>query len=196
MVLAYHLIFSAYGFWLPNDPRGSWSDWVRSWELFRYGPATKTTSRRSVAGRSHDRALRKAAKSALKYPPVQFTGTQARAIARGFAKAGEEGGYQIYACAILRDHVHVVVARHERKAEGIRDHLKSRATFMLNKEGINPMPDVPQRPSPWAHKGWQVFLDSQEDIARAIEYVRNNPMKERLPPQLWWFLTPWQSQGA
>lgn len=33
MVLGFHVIFSAYGFWLPNDPRGSWSDWVRKWEL-------------------------------------------------------------------------------------------------------------------------------------------------------------------
>ena len=42
MVLAYHLIFTAYGFWLPNDPRGSWSDFVRAWELFITGKATKT----------------------------------------------------------------------------------------------------------------------------------------------------------
>ena len=41
MVIAYHVIYSMYGFWLPNDPRGSWSDFVGSWELFRYGPATK-----------------------------------------------------------------------------------------------------------------------------------------------------------
>lgn len=49
MIVGYHIIFSAYGFWLPNDPRGSWSDFVGSWELFRYGPATKTTERRSLA---------------------------------------------------------------------------------------------------------------------------------------------------
>lgn len=24
----YHLIISGYGFWLPNDPRGSWSEFV------------------------------------------------------------------------------------------------------------------------------------------------------------------------
>ena len=36
-VLAYHAIFTAYGFWLPNDPRGSWSSYVRSWELFLAG---------------------------------------------------------------------------------------------------------------------------------------------------------------
>jgi hypothetical protein len=58
MIVAYHIIFSAYGFWLPNDPRGSWSDFIRSWELFRFGPATKTTARRSVAHREHDRWAR------------------------------------------------------------------------------------------------------------------------------------------
>ena len=41
MIRAYHAVFTAYGFWLPNDPRGSWSDFVGSWELFRFGPATK-----------------------------------------------------------------------------------------------------------------------------------------------------------
>ena len=49
MIIAYHSIFSMYGFWLPNDPRGSGSDYIASWELFRYGSATKTDSRRSVA---------------------------------------------------------------------------------------------------------------------------------------------------
>lgn len=35
MIHGYHLIWGAYGFWLPNDPRGSWSDFVYSWELER-----------------------------------------------------------------------------------------------------------------------------------------------------------------
>ena len=46
MVIAYHLILSAYGFWLPNDERGSWSDFVRSYELYAFGPATKADTRR------------------------------------------------------------------------------------------------------------------------------------------------------
>ena len=50
MVLAYHIIFTAYGFWLPNDPRGSWSEFVPFVELVRFGRATKTETRRSVAG--------------------------------------------------------------------------------------------------------------------------------------------------
>ncbi len=56
-MLATHVIFGAYGFWLPNDPRGSWSDFVCAWQLFRYaGRATKTTETRSLATRQHNRA--------------------------------------------------------------------------------------------------------------------------------------------
>jgi hypothetical protein len=61
-MIASHVIFGVYGFWLPNDPRGSWSDFVGSWELFRYGRASKTTETRSLAGRPHDRSQRLAAK--------------------------------------------------------------------------------------------------------------------------------------
>ena len=85
LVIAYHLIWTANGWWLPNDPRGSWSDFVGSWELLRYGPATTTSETRSLAHIEHDRALRLAAKKALKHPAVEFTGIQARAIGEGFA---------------------------------------------------------------------------------------------------------------
>src|SRR3954468_15395313 len=100
-VLAYHLIFSAHGFWLPNDPRGSWSDFVRAWELFVFGgPATKTEERRSLARDAHDVAMRLDAKEHLVRDPVEFTGVQARAIARGFADYCSRTGLIIFACAI------------------------------------------------------------------------------------------------
>ncbi len=111
MVLGYHAIFGAYGFWLPNDPRGSWSDFVGSWELFRYGTATKTTDTRSRAWLEHKHAQRLAAKRALKHPPVEFNGVQARAIGAGFAKYVERSGLVVWACAILPDHVHLVTSR-------------------------------------------------------------------------------------
>jgi hypothetical protein len=73
MIVGYHLIFGTYGFWLPNDPRGSWSTFVGSWDLYRYGGPT-TTTRHSLAKRTHNASLRRAAKSALQFPPIQFTG--------------------------------------------------------------------------------------------------------------------------
>src|SRR5258707_2541002 len=100
MVLGYHVIFSVYGFWLPNDPRGSWSDFVGSWELFRYGRATTTEETRSLAHREHDVAARLAAHAALKYPAVHLSGLQARAVGQGFATYVARSGLVVRSCAI------------------------------------------------------------------------------------------------
>lgn len=192
MVLGYHLIITTYGFWLPNDPRGSWSDFVASWELFRFGRATKTDSRRSVAGVSHDRQSRLAAKAALKYPPVSFTGQQALVVANGFAEAAVEDGFQLWGLAILPEHVHAVVARHERSIEWICKRLKRAGTRALLKAGLHPFRDYADEdgnvPMMWARGRWKVFLDSRADIRRAIRYVEDNPLKEGKPRQRWPFV--------
>lgn len=192
MIVGYHVIFSAYGFWLPNDPRGSWSDFVGSWELFRYGPATKTTETRSLAYREHDRVLRKAAKQALKYPAVNFTGLQARAVARGFARYFERTALPVWACAILPDHVHLVVGRPPMPVERLVIQLKGDATQQLEREGIHPLMawKVPggRVPKCWVRGQWKVFLDP-EDVPRAIRYVEDNPLKERKKRQQWSFVS-------
>jgi REP element-mobilizing transposase RayT len=192
MVLATHIIFTGYGVWLPNDPRGSWSDFVREWELFKFGPPTKTEERRSLAHVPHNRDLRRAAKKALKYKPVKFNGNQALAVANGFAKAARESGYIVVACSIMPDHVHMVVLRHERLAERIIGHMKARATQQLLEEGLHPFSafrDAQDRvPSVWAHRGWKVFLNSIDDILRTIKYVENNPLREGKKKQNWKFV--------
>jgi hypothetical protein len=82
MVIASHVIIGMYGFWLPNDECGSWSDFVGSWELLRFGKATTVSARRSQARQPFDPARRAAAQAALKYPRVLLSGIQARAVAR------------------------------------------------------------------------------------------------------------------
>jgi len=188
VALGYHVVFGAYGFWLPNDPRGSWSDFVGSWELFQFGRATKTDETRSLAHVDHDHELRLAAKAALKHPPVHFSGEPARAIARGFDQARGEGGYTICACSILPEHVHMVIGRRERPIGRIVGHLKTRATQRLGAEGLWPHDGRPV----WADRAWKVFLDSDDDVARAVEYVNANPPKEGKPLQTWWFVVPWR----
>src|SRR5260370_18024887 len=193
MVLASHVIFSAYGFWLPNDPRGSWSDFVGSWELFRFGPATKTDERCSLARRPHDRQLRLAAKSALKRPAVQFDGLQARATGTGFHKYAERSGLVVWACSIMPDHVHLVLARHRLKVEKLVIQLKGRATDQLVEEKRHPF-QTPNGtpPTPWSPGEWKVFLDTDEGIRRAIRYVEENPLKEGKPRQNWKVVTPFE----
>ena len=194
MIVGYHVIFSAYGFWLPNDPRGSWSDFVGSWDLYRYGPATKTTETHSLARREHDRAARLAAKEALKYPPVQFTGVQARAVARGFSVCVERMQLPVWACAILPDHVHLVAGRPQMPVEQLVIQLKGAATRQLEREGIHPMAawkrEGERVPKCWARGEWKVYLDPG-DVWRAIRYVEDNPLKERKKRQSWSFVVPY-----
>ena len=192
MVNAYHIIFDAYGFWLPNDPRGSWSEFVGAWELLRFGSATRTSTRRSVAGRAHDRCLRQAAKRELKHPPVQFMGRQAQSIGRGFASFAQRSGVNVLACSILPEHVHMVVARHRFKAEQIANLLKGAATRQLSNDSLHPFGSyaVPgeRLPKIWARGQWMVFLNSKAEVSQAVRYVEDNPLKEGKQRHFWGFV--------
>jgi REP element-mobilizing transposase RayT len=192
MVVACHLIFGAYGFWLPNDPRGSWSDFVGSYELYRFGEATKTTETRSVARINHDRAARLAAKKALKRPPVVFTGIQARAVGDGFAGYVRASALKVFACAIMPDHVHLVIAGDGDRisARRLAIQLKGAASRKLVERVCHPFqtPGNPKTPKCFARGEWCVFLDPPM-VPATIKYVRMNPVKENLPMQKWSFVT-------
>ena len=200
MLQGFHIIISTYGFWLPNDPRGSWSDWIRRWQLLRFGAATKVSTRRSVAGAPHDRALRQAAKSALMYPEVSFTGRQALSVSVGFRRAIAEGTYSIHACSILPQHVHLLIGPHKRDIRKIVRHLKGRATQQLKFDGLHPLTGFCQpdgaTPSPWARNSWSVFIFSEEHMRAAILYVCDNPLKEEKLRQNWSFVRPYSLTSA
>jgi REP element-mobilizing transposase RayT len=103
----------------------------------------------------------------------------------------------VFACSILPEHVHMVIGRHGRGAERIVGHLKSAATRWLAAEGLHPFREEVKRDgrrqSPWAEKCWKVFLDSAEDIGRAVRYVEENPVKEGTGRQAWSFV--WGGRG-
>jgi len=193
-VRAYHLIITTYGFWLPNDPRGSWSDFVRSWELFRFGKATTTDERRSLARDQHNAAIRRQAKAVLARPAVQFTGQQAVAVAKGFHAYFDRSDCRLYACSILPEHVHFVVQRPGYPIEQAANLLKGSATRRLAADGLHPFVEARYGdgtlPSPWARKCWKCFLTRDEQIERAVGYVQDNPVKDGKRRQRWSFVTP------
>ena len=199
MVLAYHVVISFYGFWLPNDPRGSNSVYVRAPWLLKYGPATPVAHRRSVARAPHDGNLRRVAKAALRYDPVVVTGRQARAIARGFATACQKSGYIVHACAIMPTHVHLAIARHAYKVEQVVNQLKGAATRHLRAEGIHPFETHAGKdgsvPSVWAEGLRKVFLNTPDEIRSRIKYVEDNPAEAGLKPQSWIFVQPYAPRG-
>ncbi|WP_390884383.1 transposase [Humisphaera borealis] len=199
MVLASHVILSCYGFWLPNEERGSWSDFVRNWELFyRYGGATKVDTYRSVADKPYDRERRRESRKSLTYPPVEFSGVQAREVGLAFADKAQRANYSIHACAIMRNHVHLVIGRHRYDFLQIANLLKGAATTRLTQRNLHPLQQcrTPRGtiPSPWAHRCWVVFLDSEVDVRRAVKYVEDNPEKEGKKRQVWSCVVPYPAR--
>jgi REP element-mobilizing transposase RayT len=195
MIHGYHVILPMYGFWLPNDPRGVWSDFVRKWELVRFGRARKTIERCELTELSDiELQQRAAARKSLTYPPVSIDGKQALAIARGFAEKSRKIKYTIWACSILPEHTHAVIARHTYKVEQIANLLKGAATSRIIEEGLHPLAlhaePGKKPPRMWAAREWKVYLDSEEAIEDAIRYVVDNPEKEGKPKQNWSFVTP------
>jgi REP element-mobilizing transposase RayT len=193
-VLAYHVTLSNYGFWLPNDPRGSQSTAVRAENLKPYGAATKITCRTSVAGVRHDGQRRRTAKRALVRPEVIFTGLQARSVGTGFAAMAAKSGYLIHACCILPRHSHLVVRRHRYSIEQVVRLLRQAATQQLLADDLHPFAKLRgengRLPSVWAQDFWKRFLFDEEQIVKAIQYVEENPIKEGKPRQRWSFVTP------
>ena len=49
MILGAHVIMGLYGFWLPNDPRGSWSEFVAHRFAFSYEDGFPVANPASVA---------------------------------------------------------------------------------------------------------------------------------------------------
>lgn len=196
MVHGYHVILPAYGFWLPNDPRGSWSRFVAKWEISLFGKPRRTFDRSGLRELTTEELhQRDAARAALDYPPVRLNGIQARAVGAGFAKQVQTSGYTVWACAIMPEHTHLVLARHTYSVEQMANLLRGAATRQLMQEGCHPLAeyatDGGTPPGMWAAKPWKLFLDSDEAITDAILYVQNNLVEEGKPPQHWSFVTPY-----
>jgi REP element-mobilizing transposase RayT len=194
MVLAYFVTIGHYGFWLPNEERGSGSKFVGSNALYKFGKSTYVANRRrSRASRACNKQLRRAAREALKFPPIHLTGRQARAMARGFAKTVQKTGCVILACCVMPDHTHLVVLRHRYSIEKLVIQLKGDATEQLRREGIHPREGLAKSngrlPSIWGRGSWNVFLNTPAEIRRKIRYTKSNPIKLGFKPQVWHFIS-------
>ena len=193
--LGFHILCTTYGFWLPNDERGSGSDFVRADHLTPFGPANPVSTRRSVAYKPFDREIRRLARASLRYPHVELTGRQARAVGRGFGNEVGAYGGTLHACAILENHTHLVTGPHRYDVRRFAGRLKGAATKQLRAEGLHPLADYPlpdgSLPSPWARLPWVVYLWTEQDMRRAIRYVEDNPLRQRKPKQKWSFVVPY-----
>ena len=182
LVIAYHLIWTAYGWWLPNDLRGSGSHVIRDDLIAKLGQLHVGRKRIQPCGYLV-RDFYKNASGVLKHPLITFDVGMVTNIANAFARTIQELNYTCYACAIMPEHIHLVIRKHKHTAEEMIQHLQRESHLHLRSEGLIDL-DHPV----WGGTGWKVFLDSPDDIWRTIEYVKGNPIHIGQQIQVWPFV--------
>jgi REP element-mobilizing transposase RayT len=186
-VIAYHLIWTSYGTWLGNDPRGSGSHTVYTPALAELGDLHFGRKKLQPA-RAKVREFYDKAKPLLQFPIIRFDVRQRNAIADSFANVICNHQYKCYACTIMPDHVHLVIRKHRHQAEDMIDHFQSESRLLLQSLNV-----VPTNHPVWTKGGWKVFLDTPDEVWSRIRYVESNPMKEGLPAQNWPFVVSYDN---
>jgi REP element-mobilizing transposase RayT len=195
MILARHLVWTAYGWWFPNDPRGSWSKEVWTPAIRGLGTAGNPSARgRRTVQPSPDELqhwLQKAQRF-LKHPPVLLD-TSARELARNaIMQQVKTHGYVVAGFAVMPEHVHVVVERHQKhtfqrmvqafksvSSRALRKHFllaalparRSRRDSCKSGCATRAAGSAVKRPI-WSRGYWVRYLDTDNAVAAAIAYVR------------------------
>jgi REP element-mobilizing transposase RayT len=178
IIVAGHLVISGYGHWLPNDPRGSGSTGFREDGLDELGPI-HTGRKRVQPPRDELREFYRKAEPLLQHKTLWFDGAKRQAVADGFAQIVRDLGYTVWACAVCRNHAHLVVRRHRDSLEVIWDRFASGAAKLLKER----FPPIARDHPVWAHRPYVVYVYDPLGIRSRIKYVDDNPLKERLPRQ-------------
>ncbi|MEX2138264.1 MAG: transposase [Pirellulales bacterium] len=176
MIIAYHAIFTTYGSWLPNDPRGSYSKDVYVREIALLGKGHYGLVAPQPPPEMVSRFLFVAA-GQLKHPPYVLGAECRELVAAGFGNVVDRLQIPVIECAIMSNHVHVLVWRTKYRIEYIVNQLKGAATVQLGA----PYP-------PWTRKAWKIFLDKEDAVEACAAYVRENPMAAGLTAQHWDFV--------
>jgi REP element-mobilizing transposase RayT len=184
-IIAHHLVFTAYGWWPPNDPRGSMSRVIRNDVIAELGELHYGRKKVQPVG-AVLRTFGDAARKVLQHELLAFSHNDIELIGASFSDVIQKHAYTCYACALMPDHVHLLIRRHrddalkmiERFQEASREHLIAAGSRDV---------DHPA----WGGPGWKVYCDTPDDVWRTSRYIEDNPDKIGRPKQVWDFVVPY-----
>lgn len=185
IVIAHHILSTGYGWWLPNDLRGSCSTCIADDVIAELGELHYGRKRVQPASRDV-RAFYTEARKVLRFPLVTFDRSDFEILARAFSDVIARERYTCYAAVFMPDHWHAAIRKHKHSAEEMIRNFQGGSRDAFRVAG-RCAPDHPV----WGQSGWKVFLDHPDDIRRTIKYIDDNPVKWRLPRQQWDFVTPY-----
>lgn len=183
IVIAHHLILTLYGHWPPNDPRGSGSLDFHDDKFAALGPIHR--GRRPAhlqPSRPELRAFHQQVEPLLNFPIIWLDHATRQVVADAFAQVVRCEKYTCYACAVLRNHAHLVIRRHRDDYQTMVAKLTAAAAEALRAfAALQLAPDHPV----FSQRPYSTYCYTPEDVRERIDYVLRNPAKEGLAPQQW-----------
>jgi REP element-mobilizing transposase RayT len=155
--LAYFLTWATYGTWLPGDERG-WVEYKHGWQL-------------------PDPLRKLEAEARMTEDACRLDEEQRRLVEDTIAKHCRIRGWHLHAVNCRSNHLHVVVTA-SRHPNEVREQFKAWCTRKL-KELERQRPDVSADADPtadirehwWAERGSRRYINSENDLEAAIQYV-------------------------
>jgi len=168
MVIAHHLMFTGYGHWLPNDPRGSLS--LRAWSPRLAELAEAHFGRRNPQPSLEElKAFYAKADGLLAYPVLWFDAPQRKALIDAIASVVQRERLTCWACAVLSNHVHVLVRRHRLKGDRMHALIREACMNVLRQQRLV-LPDHPVLSA----RACDVFKDDVLSVRTCVRYINDN----------------------
>lgn len=146
-----HWITSTFGTWLHGDPRGSWRDGKL------IGP---------------DPFLEEAVRGRMTRDAVVLSDFEMELAATTFGALIQERRWPVYAATIQPTHVHLVFAPPADPIKTVIAALKYRSAAAVLKLRRTMLREAPR--SLWTEGQFPVFIEHEEHLLNAIEYVRRH----------------------
>jgi len=145
MAIAIFTTWTTYGTWLPGDERG----WFN-----KLGPQNENPIQR------FDAQLLMSENAVLLDPK------QRNLVEETIQAHCAYRGWNLLAVNCRTNHVHVLVNTSDVAIDVPRTQFKAWATRKLKEK-------TPDRKHWWTERGWDVFIDDDDSLARVHEYIRN-----------------------
>lgn len=119
----------------------------------------------------------------MNFAPFWMDEAKRQAVADVVGEVVRRRPYTVWACAVLANHVHMVVRRHSDDAVAIWRTIADATRLRLRE-----FPDVDASHPVWAARPYKVFLRTPAEVRSRVAYVERNPEKEGLPRQEYEFV--------
>jgi REP element-mobilizing transposase RayT len=183
-IIAHHLIWTLYGHWLPNDLRGSGSAELHDEKFAQLGPIYHGRKpAREQPSRKELREFHRQAEPLLNFPRFWIDDAKRQAVGNAISEVVADRKYTVWACAILSNHVHMVIRRHRDDALAMW-----RAVADASCRTLREFSDVGCNHPVWSTRPYKVFFRTPDEVCGRIAYVISNPEKEGLSAQRYDFV--------